>query len=132
MATFSEKFEFAAMHKLWNERLPEDQNVQLFGKCANPAGHGHNYVIEVTVRTPADQEMDVAAFENVVQTQLIEQLDHRSLNHDVPYFQNVNPTMENIAKFAWDTLVDQCDPLALDEITIWESDRTRCTYRGND
>jgi len=130
LAYFSEKFEFAAMHKLWNDRLSEAKNFELFGKCANPAGHGHNYVVEVTVRVPRAEDLDMCALEDIVQSHLIASLDHRSLNADVPYFKDVIPTMENIAKFAWDTLAPRCTPLELDEVTIWESDRTRCTYRG--
>ncbi len=130
MAYFSEKFEFAAMHKLWNDQLSEARNYELFGKCANPAGHGHNYVVEVTVRVPGAADLDMCAFEAMVQSNLISHLDHKSLNADVPHFQNVIPTMENIAKFAWDTLADRCAALNLHEVTIWESDRTRCTYRG--
>jgi 6-pyruvoyltetrahydropterin/6-carboxytetrahydropterin synthase len=131
MAYFSEKFEFAAMHKLWNDRFSEAKNFELFGKCANPAGHGHNYVVEVTVRVSRAEDLDMCALEEIVHTHLIDRLDHRSLNADVPYFKEMIPTMENIAKFAWETLAPRCAPLELDEVTIWESDRTRCTYRGS-
>ena len=53
MVFFSEKFEFAAMHKLWNDDFSEAWNFEVFGKCANPTGHGHNYVVEVTIKMPA-------------------------------------------------------------------------------
>ena len=52
MVYYSEKFEFAAAHKLWNEKFSEKRNIEVFGKCANPAGHGHNYIVEVTVKWP--------------------------------------------------------------------------------
>ena len=131
MAIFSEKFEFAAMHKLWNPHLSDTRNFELFDKCANPAGHGHNYQVEVSVRVPPEGDIDVVAFERTVTDRLISQLDHRSLNADVPYFKDVIPTIENIATFAWETLDGECGDLELDEVTIWESDRTRCSYRGS-
>ena len=55
MVYYSEKFEFAAAHKLWNEKFSEKQNIDVFGKCANPTGHGHNYIVEITVKWPAGQ-----------------------------------------------------------------------------
>ena len=66
---FSEKFEFAAMHRLWNAAYDASKNVDLFGKCANPAGHGHNYILEVTVEKNAQPEPDdwIAGFEKVVE-----------------------------------------------------------------
>lgn len=130
MAYYSEKFEFAAMHKLWNDRFSEEENFNRFGKCANPAGHGHNYVVEVTVQVPKEQDLDMCAFEETVEKHLISHLDHKSLNLDVPYFREVIPTMENIAQYAWEALRDHCAPYRLHEVIIWESDRTRCAYRG--
>ncbi|MFC1763191.1 6-carboxytetrahydropterin synthase [Planctomycetota bacterium] len=132
MAYFSERFEFAAMHKLWNDRFSEEKNFEVFGKCANPAGHGHNYVIEVTVKVTNDQDIDMHGFEKVVYERLINLLDHKSLNVDIEHFKTVNPTMENIAKFSWDRLNGQLEPALLHDVTVWESDRTSCSYRGPD
>ncbi len=131
MVYYSEKFEFAAMHKLWNAGLSEAENQALFGKCANPAGHGHNYVVEVTVRVHSGQALDWVALERVVDEQFIEQVDHRNLNADVPFFGKVNPTMEHIAQFAWQGLVGRLGPADLQGVTIWESDRVCCSYYGN-
>jgi 6-pyruvoyltetrahydropterin/6-carboxytetrahydropterin synthase len=128
---FSEKFEFAAMHKLWNEDFSPEQNFDVFGKCANPTGHGHNYIVEVTVKTPVGGDgFRIGRFQQVVDAELIALVDHKNLNADVAGFQKKIPTVENLATFAWTRLVGKFDSAALDCITVWESDRTYCTYHG--
>jgi len=131
MMYFSEKFEFAAMHKLWNDSLSESENYAVFGKCAHPAGHGHNYIVEVTAKTGADgPALRIGEFERVVDTELIQIVDHRNLNLDVPAFAEMIPTVENLATFAWDRLADKLEPARLHCITVWETDRTYCSYCG--
>ncbi|MCU0916753.1 MAG: 6-carboxytetrahydropterin synthase [Planctomycetes bacterium] len=131
MLYFSEKFEFAATHKLWNDEFSEPQNRKIFGKCANPTGHGHNYLVEVTVRTPAaGPHLEVGRFEQVVDEHLMQVVDHKNLNLDVPVFRTRIPTVENIAVFAWERLAGRFDPVQLHCITVWESDRTYCSYHG--
>ena len=130
MVYYSEKFEFAAMHKLWNDSFDKAKNDEIFGKCANPAGHGHNYIIEVTIKASEASKLDPINYERAVDTSLINILDHKNLNEDVPYFQEHNPTMENIAKFAWSQLLPELGLERLHCITVWESDRTQCSYFG--
>lgn len=128
---FSEKFEFAATHKLWNDRFSEPQNRQAFGKCANPTGHGHNYLVEVTVRTPAGgPALEIGQFEHVVDAQLMQLVDHKNLNLDVAAFREKVPTVENIAVFTWEHLAGKFGAAQLHCVTVWESDRTYCTYCG--
>jgi len=129
--TFSEKFEFAAMHKLWNDAFSAERNFEVFGKCAHPTGHGHNYVVEVTVSTPAaGPALEIGRFERVVDAELIQIVDHKNLNVDVPAFERAIPTVENIATFAWECLAGKLAPARLRRITVWETDRTYCTYEG--
>ncbi len=129
MIYFSEKFEFAAMHKLWNDDFSEQRNFEVFGKCANPAGHGHNYMIEVTIKKPAqNSSFRVGDFEKVVDEQFIRLVDHKNLNVDVPQFAKAIPTVENIAAFAWEKLIDRFGEAALHCVTIWETDKTYCSY----
>lgn len=130
MIYFSEKFEFAAMHKLWNDDFSAEKNFDVFGKCANPTGHGHNYVIEVTVKMPAEAQFELGAFEETVHNELIKLLDHKNLNADLPYFAETIPTVENIAVFAWDKLVDKFNQATLHCVTVWETDKTSCSYYG--
>ncbi len=128
---FSEKFEFAATHILWNEQFSKEKNLELFGKCANPTGHGHNYIVEVTVKV-AEGARDFAAaeFERAVDEQLIRVVDHKNLNADVPEFAKIIPTVENIAVFAWNELAGKFANADLHCVTVWETDRTYCSYCG--
>ena len=130
MVHYSEKFEFSATHQLWNPKLDEEANRRLFGKCANPSGHGHNYAIEITVRGASLDAFDALSFQEAIDAHVVEPLDHTNLNVDVPYFQAHNPTIENIAIFAWEQLQDHVEGVALDCVRVWESERSCCAYRG--
>ena len=131
MVYFCEKFEFAAMHKLWNNDFSEQENFEVFGKCANPTGHGHNYVVEIAIEMPATRnDFRIGDFERTVNHDLIELLDHRNLNVDVEQFDKTNPTIENIAAFAWNMLVGKFGEANLHRVTVWETDKTYCTYYG--
>ena len=130
MVYYSEKFEFAAAHKLWNERLSAQKNVSVFGRCANPAGHGHNYIVEVTVKYSMGQQLQTGDFEKAVHQELIKAVDHKNLNVDVPEFRQTNPTVENIAVFAWNKLVGKFEGIVLHCVTVWETDKTYSSYYG--
>ncbi len=126
---FGEKFEFAAMHTLWNDKFSDEKNFEVFGKCANPAGHGHNYVVEVTVKKPGGDGFRVADFEKIVNAEFMSLVDHKNLNADVAGFGEKNPTVENIAAFAWKRLVGKFSGGELSSVTVWETDMTYCTYQ---
>jgi 6-pyruvoyltetrahydropterin/6-carboxytetrahydropterin synthase len=131
MLYFSEKFEFAATHKLWNNDFSEQRNLEIFGKCANPAGHGHNYIVEVTIKMPAGEDsFRIGDFQKVVDNELIKVVDHKNLNADVTVFGKTNPTVENIAAFAWNKLVGKFGKASLHCVTVWETDKTFCSYYG--
>jgi 6-pyruvoyltetrahydropterin/6-carboxytetrahydropterin synthase len=131
MVYFSEKFEFAATHKLWNDDLSEQHNMEIFGKCANPTGHGHNYIVEVTIQMPtARNDFRIGDFEKIVDEELIKLVDHKNLNADVEKFGKKNPTVENIVSLAWNQLIDKFGKAKLYRITIWETDKTYCSYKG--
>jgi 6-pyruvoyltetrahydropterin/6-carboxytetrahydropterin synthase len=131
MIYFSEKFEFAATHKLWNEEFSEERNFEVFGKCANPSGHGHNYIVEVTIKAPEGKEVfRVGEFERTVDEELIKVVDHKNLNEDVAEFGNTNPTVENISVFAWNKLSGKFGEASLHCVTAWETDKTYCSYYG--
>jgi len=133
MVYFSEKFEFAAMHKLWNDDFSEKQNLEVFGKCANPAGHGHNYIVEVTIKTPISKnDFLIHGFEKIVDNELIKLVDHKNLNADVSHFSKTIPTVENITVFAWNKLAGKFGKAALHCVTVWETDKTYCSYYGPD
>jgi len=131
MVYFSEKFEFAAMHKLWNDDFSEQQNLEVFGKCANPNGHGHNYIVEVTIQMPASRnDLRIGDFEKIVDNELIQLVDHKNLNADVEQLSPKNPTVENIVSFAWNQLAGKFGKAKLHRVTVWENDKTYCSYEG--
>jgi 6-pyruvoyltetrahydropterin/6-carboxytetrahydropterin synthase len=131
MVFFCEKFEFAAMHKLWNNDFTEQQNMEIFGKCAHPTGHGHNYIVEIMLQMPADRnDLLIGDFERIVEDELIKLLDHKNLNADLDFFNKTNPTVENITTLAWNRLAGRFGKAKLHRITVWETDKTYCSYEG--
>ena len=102
MILLTQQFEFSAAHRLHVPQLSDAENRQTFGKCNNPRGHGHNYLLEVTVAGAPDARQGVVLplprFEQVVQERIIQRFDHKHLNEDTPEFRDVNPSAENIAR----------------------------------
>ena len=133
-----QRFEFAASHRLHVEHLSEEENRALFGKCNNPCGHGHNYVVEPCVECDVDsqgrQSMTLGDLERLTSEHVIDPFDHRNLNLEIDEFgpQGVNPTVENIAKACFERLAKPIGDLGrnarLRSVTVWESDRTAATY----
>jgi 6-pyruvoyltetrahydropterin/6-carboxytetrahydropterin synthase len=130
---FGERFEFAATHTLWNDKFSDNKNLKVFGKCAHPGGHGHNYIIEVTIESGVSSKWEgIGAFEGIVAGEFVGVVDHKNLNIDVPYFREYNPTVENIARFAWGRLNGRFAGARLRSVTVWENDRTHCTFCGDE
>lgn len=134
MVHMTQQFEFSAAHRLHCRDLTDDENLALFGKCNNPNGHGHNYVLEVTLVGEPDPRTgavtDLPFFEEVVRRRVIDQLDHKHLNEDTPYFHERNPSVENIARAVWDMLGDELAPARLHSVRVWETPKTWAEYRG--
>lgn len=135
-----QRFDFAAAHRLHSPELSEADNRSIFGKCNNPSGHGHNYQIEPVIAVPVDQadRFDLAAFEEAVEKAVIDPFDHKHLNMDTPDFDQsrggVMPSVERIAMVCHDRLAGPVRGLLpgaeLVQVTVWETDRTSCTYPG--
>ncbi len=129
-----QRYEFSAAHRLHVPSLSDEENQRTFGKCNNPAGHGHNYVVEVAVRCPVDEHghaLSVGALDRAVDEAVIEKLDHTNLNVDVDAFADRNPSVEHIAETVWHMLADHIpSPAELDELSVWETGKTVCTFRG--
>lgn len=102
------KVEFSASHVCRNPLLSEEENRALFGPAANPHGHGHNYVLEVTVEGTPDpvsgMVLDLKQLKEILNREVVGPYDHRFLNHEVPPFDRVVPTVENIAIDIWNRL----------------------------
>jgi 6-pyruvoyltetrahydropterin/6-carboxytetrahydropterin synthase len=94
------RYRFSASHRLHAAALPEEVNRELYGKCNNPYGHGHDYVLEVTVEGPLDEATgrvcNLATLDELVTRSVLRDLDHRNLNEDTPEFRSVVPTSENL------------------------------------
>jgi 6-pyruvoyltetrahydropterin/6-carboxytetrahydropterin synthase len=96
------RYAFAASHRLHSPRLSEPENQRIYGKCANPYGHGHNYVVEVTVSGPVDPATgmvtQIETLDTLVEREVIEAFDHKYLNEEIPVFRGHVPTTENLCK----------------------------------
>ena len=101
MIGVTRRYRFAASHRLHTPRLSEEQNQELYGKCNNPYGHGHNYDVEITVKGPVDAEtgraVDLTELDRLVKAEVLDVFDHRNLNAEIPRFGEVVPTSENLA-----------------------------------
>ena len=97
----SRRYRFSASHRLYADELSEAQNKAIFGKCANPYGHGHDYVLDVRVRGPLDAEtgrvVDLETLDALVQEAVLKPFEHCNLNVDIPEFKALVPTTENLA-----------------------------------
>lgn len=102
------KVEFSASHVCRSPQLSDDENRELFGMAANPHGHGHNYVVEVSLRGDPDpvtgMVLDLKELKEILNEQIVTPYDHRFLNYEVPPFDRVVPTTENIALDIWQRL----------------------------
>ncbi|MCP4593755.1 MAG: 6-carboxytetrahydropterin synthase [bacterium] len=134
MVTMTQSFEFAAAHRLYVPQLSDEENRRIFGKCASPNGHGHNYVLEVTIAGEPDPGSgaltDLAAFEAVVQKQVVDRLDHKHLNADCTEFADLNPTVENITLAIWNMLEGALSGVRLHRVRVWETPKTYAEYTG--
>ena len=116
---------FNAAHQLRNPRLSDDENRRLFGKCVNL--HGHNYALDVVVAGKINDDsgyvMDLKVLSDVMQQQVIQDVDHRNLNTDVPWLQGCVPTAENLVVIFAERLNRELPEGALKSVRLWETDK---------
>jgi 6-pyruvoyltetrahydropterin/6-carboxytetrahydropterin synthase len=132
--TVSRKAHFNAAHRLYRKDWSMEQNNAIFGKCNNPNYHGHNYELIVSVTGEIDQEtgfvIDVKILSDLIKEHIENAFDHQNLNLDVPDFENLNPTAENISVVIWKKLRTHIN-LNIDlEVVLYETPRNFVTYRG--
>jgi 6-pyruvoyltetrahydropterin/6-carboxytetrahydropterin synthase len=100
--SLTRRYHFAASHRLHTPKLSEAENRRIYGKCSDPYGHGHNYVVEVTLGGPVDPETgmiaNLAELDPFVQREVIEPFDHKFLNEEVPEFRTEVATTENLCR----------------------------------
>lgn len=127
MTTLTRTYEFAASHRLHVPSLSAERNVELFGKCNNPSGHGHNYVLEVTVTGDVDPQtgmmLDLYVLDRSVETLVVDRYDHHNLDTDIPEFAGKVTTSEVIVQAIWDAL-DGKLPATLHRVRLFETARS--------
>jgi 6-pyruvoyltetrahydropterin/6-carboxytetrahydropterin synthase len=136
----TKRFEFSAAHRYWNADWGDERNLEVFGKCTNPHGHGHNYVLEVTVAGDVDPAtgmvMNVTELKALV-GEVLEGFDHKHLNEDTPWFRDRQPTTENIVQVLWDLIAKQLggragSDVALHRLRLYETPDIFADYHGDD
>jgi 6-pyruvoyltetrahydropterin/6-carboxytetrahydropterin synthase len=124
MVYLTRKIEFSASHFYWNPAWSPDENARVFGKCANRHGHGHNYVLEVTVAGEPDPTtgmvLDLKELKDILHREITERMDHRHLNFEVPELEDKIPTTENIAAVIWNLLATKITTGKLHRVRLYE------------
>lgn len=130
-------YEFAASHRLHSPHLSDESNRELFGKCNYPHGHGHNYILEVTVAGKTDtvtgRVLDETVLDEVVHREVVDRYDHRHFNYDIPEFADLIPSTEVVTKMIWDRLKTHIPaPARLYRVVVRETARNIFEYRGEE
>jgi 6-pyruvoyltetrahydropterin/6-carboxytetrahydropterin synthase len=134
MIYVTRRAEFSASHFYHNPELSAEENRRLFGKCNNPHGHGHNYTLEVTVAGEVDRTngmvMDLKELKKLLESEVLELMDHKFLNMEVPVFAAKIPTTENIAIEIWKLLEPKLRRGKLHRIKLYETPDLYVEYLG--
>ena len=124
-AHLSRRYLFSASHRLHSEAMSQAENQSTYGKCNNPHGHGHNYTLEVTVKGEVDSRsgfvVDLKQLKEVMHREVLDAMDHRFLNKEVPEFLHKIPTTENIAIAIWQRLIAKLAAARLHRVRVYET-----------
>ncbi|HMQ08965.1 MAG TPA: 6-carboxytetrahydropterin synthase [Saprospiraceae bacterium] len=125
---------FNAAHRLWVDEWSEEKNLEEFGKCANKNWHGHNYTLSVTVSGHPDPKtgfiVDVKKLSAIILSEVVDHLDHRNLNLDVPFTKGIMPTTENMVVVIWNQLANRLPGCQLHCVRLQETDKIYAEYYG--
>ncbi len=128
------KAHFNAAHRLHNPNWSDEKNTEIFGLCNNPHYHGHNYELEVKVSGEMDPEtgylIDLKILSDIIKEHIEKEFDHKNLNLQVPAFENLNPTAENIAGVIWNILRRELDDRYAIMVRLYETPRNYVEYEG--
>jgi 6-pyruvoyltetrahydropterin/6-carboxytetrahydropterin synthase len=134
MIYLTRKCEFSASHFYHNPQWSEAENLRAFGKCANLNGHGHNYTLEVTVQGEVDPVtgfvVDLKELKDILNREVVDAMDHRHLNKEVPEFATKIPTSENIAIAIWQRLEKKLNVAKLHRVRLYELPDLFVDYYG--
>lgn len=133
--TIYRKAHFNAAHRLFREEWDDAKNLEIFGKCSNPNYHGHNYELEVGISGEIDPLtgflMNLKTLSRIIKEEIEEPFDHKNLNIEVPEFQNLNPTVENIAIVIWNKLRSRIAAEFDISVKLYETPRNFVVYTGS-
>ncbi len=135
MIHITRRAEFSASHYYHNPALSAEENRRIFGKCNNPHGHGHNYALEVTVAGEVDpvtgMVLDLKDLKKLLEDEVLELMDHRFLNKEVPAFAARIPTTENIAVEIWKLIAPKLSFGKLHRVRLYETPDLFVDYYGD-
>ena len=130
--TVCRKAHFNAAHKLHNKNWSKEKNINVFGKCSNENFHGHNYELIVKIYGEIDKNtgmvIDLSFLKKIIEKEIEEELDHRNLNLDIPYFKNIIPTTENLAIYIWKKLNKAIQLNCKITVVLYETPRNFVEY----
>jgi 6-pyruvoyltetrahydropterin/6-carboxytetrahydropterin synthase len=136
MVYLTRKCEFSASHYYHNPAFTPEENLRVFGKCANLNGHGHNYTLEITVKGNVDSRtgfvVDLKQLKDVLNDEVVEAMDHRHLNKEVPEFATQIPTTENLAIAIWNRLTSKLKVAKLHRVRVYEMPDLFVDYYGEE
>jgi len=127
---------FSASHKLFIAEWSDEKNQEVFGKCSNPNGHGHNYTVYVTVKGEPDEKtgflVNLKLVSAVINELVIDLVDHKNLNVDVDFLRGIMPTTENIVKGIWNQIQPRLEQLncTLHRVKLQETENNYAEYLG--
>ncbi len=129
------RLHFSAAHRLGRAEWSQERNEAVFGLCASPNWHGHNYELDVTVEGEVDPQtgfvLDLKILRELVEGRVIQDVDHRNLNVDVEWMRGINPTTENLVVAIWGRLAGQLPGgVRLVRLDLWETPRNHVQYEG--
>lgn len=134
MVYLTRRVSFSASHRLWSNLLTEAENYAIYEKCANPNGHGHNYVLEVTVQGIPDEQtgmvLNLTELKHAMNEQVVEWVDHKHLNYDVSWLEGSIPTAEVLVIKFWERLANVLPAGMLYEVKLHETENNAASYRG--
>ncbi len=132
--TITRRLRFNAAHRVYNPAFSDARNNEVFGKCNNPNWHGHNYILDVSVTGDVDPDtgyvIDLSIIRDAVTKHVIDVVDHRNLNIDVPFLRDMIPTTENLAVAFWHVIAPVIAPHVLTRVRIYETENNFVDYHG--
>lgn len=128
---------FSAAHRIHRPDWSDERNREVFGDCANPNWHGHNYELAVTVEGPVDPEtgyvLDLKVLRDLLEARVVRDVDHKNLNVEVPWLSGVNPTTENLVVAIWNRMAGQMPAgVRLARLVLHETPRNSVEYTGEE